>query len=67
MSSLTRRILLGCVALALACYYLLTELPVDRAEFFGFITASLMLVVVAVVAAFAAAGLMRLVRRWMKR
>ncbi|MEM7217444.1 MAG: hypothetical protein AAF515_03700 [Pseudomonadota bacterium] len=37
MRPLTRRILIGAVALVAALYYLLERLPVDRGEFFGYI------------------------------
>ncbi len=63
MKPLTRRILITTCAVALGSYYLLTELPVDREEFFGFVVSSALLVAGLVLLAFALAALLRLIRR----
>ena len=63
MRPLTRRVLIATAAVAVAAYYLLERLPVDRAEFFGFVATSVLLVGAMIVLAFLAAALIRWLRR----
>lgn len=63
MKTLTRRVLITTCAVVLGGYYLLTELPVDRAEFFGFVMISGLLVAGLMLLAFVLASLLRLIRR----
>jgi len=55
--------LITACAVALGGYYLLTELPVDRAEFFGFVVSSVLFVAGLILLAFGLASLLRLIRR----
>ena len=67
MRPLTRRILIGAVALVAALYYLLERLPVDRGEFFGYITTILIGVGALVGVAFVAAIGLHWVRKYLRR
>lgn len=67
MRPLTRRVLLAGTAFALACYYLLDRLPVDREEFLGYVLTSLLLVGGLVLAAFVLVACIKLLGKLFKR
>jgi|GEM_PF-3217611 len=54
------------VAFALACYYMLERLPVDRQEFLGYALTALLLVGMLVVAAFLVVALIKLFSRFFR-
>lgn len=63
---LTRRVLLASAAFGLGCYYLLDRLPVDRDEFLGYVTTSLLLVGGLVIAAFVVVAVIKLLGKLFK-
>ncbi len=63
---LARTIVLGAVAVFLAILWLSNELGLDRGELLGFLATSLLLIAIVVLLAMLAAGLIALIRRFLR-